>query len=161
MKKLCSKFLTFSILIFHPNLKSHIRYFLRFYYLGHLNQLKYLFADLIKKTPYKEIRFYGEFQQELLYAIPYAYWHYKNGTLKKTISSKDTKELYYFSPEHDEVYVKRKWRGNFSLEIPHAPHNHRLCMMRWAKVPYKEIYSNSLFIFDKPILIIANQYHIM
>jgi hypothetical protein len=44
-----------------------------------------------------EIDYDGEFGPELQLTIPYAYYLYINGQLKRTISSKDTR-CFYFSP---------------------------------------------------------------
>lgn len=48
-----------------------------------------------------------EFEYELQLVIPYAYYLYKNNLLKKTTSCIYTKELYYFSNNHKEKYIKR------------------------------------------------------
>ena len=83
------------------------RYFVRDNYFSRLYQTKYFLKDYVKKAPYKTVSFQGEFQQELTFALPFAYWHYLNGTLKGTISSKFTKELYFFSPNHQELFTSR------------------------------------------------------
>jgi len=121
--------------------------------------LKYFIRDRILQKPYKEIRFFGEFQQELLYVLPFAYWHYKNGTLKRTISSLHTKDLYFFSPDHREEFKTRRWLGNYTLEFPHGPHAFRISEMRWKQVPLKSYYRNDRFVYDKPLLILANRYN--
>ncbi len=102
----------------------------------------------------------GEFQQELMYVLPFAYWHYKNGTLKKTVSSKYTKEFYRFSPNHEERFEKRNWIGIFDYRIPNVAHVKTFNEKKWKAVPYKEWYQNDLFKFEKPILVIANRYNV-
>ena len=159
MNWLISKLLTGVVFVFHPLMKGQYRWFIRFYYLGSLRQLKFYHKDFVLKRVYKELKFFGEFQQELLYALPHAYWHYLNGTLKKTVSAKGTAPFYFFSPNHEERYVSRKWKGNFNTHFPNGPHNHRLNNLKWAQVPFKEHYSNNEFCFNKPTLVIANRYN--
>ena len=48
-----------------------------------------------------------EFGYELQLVIPYTYYLHKNNLLNKTTSSLFTKELYYFSKNHQEKYNKR------------------------------------------------------
>jgi len=159
LNRLLSKVCTLIIYLLHPATKSEYRYFQRFYYQSKLFELRHYVKDFVIKKPYKEIRFYGEFQQELLFAIPYAYWHFKNGTLASTTSSYYTNELYFFSPNHKEQFRNRRWLGNFVKDIPNAPHNHKLNNSKWMRVPYKDIFKNDHFLFDKPALVIANRYN--
>jgi hypothetical protein len=122
--------------------------------------LKYYWRDYVLKKPYKEIVFNGEFQQELINVLPFAYWHFKNGTLKTTASAKYTAPFYFFSPDHSEKYVQRDWTSNYSTEIPNSAHNFCLDKSKWLRVPLKEKYKNEKFTFERPILIIANRYNI-
>lgn len=152
--------LSLLILVTHPLSPSAQRWFVRLRYLGVFRQLKYFVKDHIIRKPYKVVRFNGEFQQELLHAIPFAYWHYRNGTLLKTISSEYTKDLYFFSKYHEEDNsIVRSPTGNENLEIPNAPHDSKLVMYKWLKVPFIEFYKNDLFKFEKEPLIIANRYN--
>ncbi|GAB3820347.1 hypothetical protein GCM10028895_20280 [Pontibacter rugosus] len=92
--------------------------------------------------------------------LPFAYWHHLNGTLGKTVSSKFTKELYFFSDHHEEKYEKRLNRLlKDSYEIPNMFHCPTVSFDKWAQVPLKEQYRNSHFVFGKPLLIIANKYN--
>lgn len=159
MKLLFNKLLTLFVFIRFPKVPSQFRYFIRFFYLGKIIQLKYFYKDYFDKRPYKEIHFDGEFQHELIYVIPFAYWHFKNSTLKKTVASKFTKSLYFFSPCHEERYNERNWKSNFNIEIPNSAHNFRLNTKKWERVPFKEYYSNKTFVYEKPILVIANRYN--
>lgn len=136
------------------------RYFIRDNYFSRITQLRYWYNDYIKKKPYKIVSFNGEFQQELTFALPFAYWHHLNGTLLGTISSKYTKELYFFSPNHKEEYSYRDWEGNYNYQIPNIAHNINFDYSKWAEVPLKKQYSNDIFVYDKPILIIANRYNV-
>ncbi|WP_255478541.1 hypothetical protein [Rufibacter sp. XAAS-G3-1] len=123
--------------------------------------MKFLFKDYFQKKNYKVISYRGEFDQELRYVLPFAYWHFLNGTLDKTISSKDTKELYFFSKNHEEKYDKRIWNETYMhYDVPNMTHSFTFSYQKWAPVPYKAHYANEVFKFDKPILVIANKYNI-
>lgn len=156
-----SKVLTFLIYLRYPSIPSQYRFFIRYYYIGLIYQLKFFVKDYVIRARYKIISYNSEFSPELKFVLPHAYWHYKNGTLKETIASKDTKELYFFSPKHREFYDKREWVDfNYDLDIPNSvDHNLKYDYSKWERVPLKEHYQNNIFIFDKPILIIANKYN--
>jgi len=104
-----------------------------------------------------EINCNTEFGYELQLVIPYAYYLFKNNMLKKTVSAKYTKELYYFSINHCEQYTTR----NFSLpDVPNkTPHVKELDYTKYVPPPYKEIYTNNYFVYDKPLLIIHNKFN--
>lgn len=124
-------------------------------------QFKYFIKDYYHNKKYKNIIYQGEFQQELTFVLPFAYWHYLNGTLEKTISCKGTKELYFFSPNHEERFTKRDWEQNAAdYQIPNMTHTNSLSHKKWAKVPLKQHYKNKVFLYEKPILIIANKFNI-
>ncbi|MEO7962154.1 MAG: hypothetical protein ABIR19_11435, partial [Ginsengibacter sp.] len=110
---------------------------------------------------YKSIEFFGEFQQELTFVLPFAYWHHLNGTLKQTVSSEGTKPLYFFSEDHTELPNKRDWFNNsIDYTFPNMTHSNSFSYRKWKQVPLKEYYRNNIFVFEKPILIIANKYNI-
>ena len=143
----------------HRNIPYDIRYYYRDTYYCQVTQWKYILKDYITKRPYKHIEFNGEFAPELLFVIPFAYWHYKNGTLKSTKSSKFTKELYFFSPDHQESFETREPEGNYNFEIPRILYSHDYAIDKFLPVPYKETFKNDVYVYDKPILIIANRYN--
>jgi len=136
-----------------------LRYYYRDTYYCQIAQLKYFIKDYITKPKYKIISFQGEFAPELQFALPHAYWHFKNGTLKSTNSSKYTKELYFFSPEHHESFDTRTNEGNYNFETPRVLYSQDYNMSKWAQVPLKEHYQNDIYKYDKPMLIIANRYN--
>jgi hypothetical protein len=138
---------------------SELRYFYRDTYYCKLAQWKYFVKDYITRAKYKVISFDGEFAPELQFALPHAYWHFKNGTLKQTNSSKFTKELYFFSPEHNECFDKRSNEGNYNFDIPRVLYSHDYDMSKWTQVPLKETYTNEIYKYEKPTLIIANRYN--
>ncbi len=136
------------------------RYFIRDNYYSRLVQASYYYKDYFNKKKYKVISYHGEFQQELTFVLPFAYWHYLNGTLDKTISCSHTKELYFFSENHIEQFSERVWKPTQDeFEIPNMTHNKDFTYGKWARVPLKQTYKNDTFVFDKPILIIANKYN--
>jgi hypothetical protein len=140
-------------------LPSELRYYYRDTYYCRLVQLKYVLQDYVIRRPYKEISFNGEFAPELQFVVPFAYWHFKNGTLHKTRSSKYTNELYFFSPDHEEYFETRTNEGNYNYETPRILYSHDYDMSKWEAVPYKAHYRNDMYVFEKPILIIANRYN--
>ncbi|MBC7914868.1 MAG: hypothetical protein H7Y07_12180 [Pyrinomonadaceae bacterium] len=136
-----------------------LRYFYRDTYYCQLLQLKYVLKDYVSKKAYKDIHFDGEFAPEIMYVLPFAYWHYKNGTLKSTRGAKYTKELYFFSPDHEEAYDIRTTEGNYNYETPRILYSHDYDILKWAPVPLKQKYANDVYVYEKPILIIANRFN--
>lgn len=143
----------------YPKVPAEYIYFYRDTYSCKLVQWKYLLKDYTFKKRYKEIVYNGEFGQELLFVLPFAYWHYKNGTLKSTHSCKFTKELYFFSPDHVEEFDSRTNEGNYNFEIPRILYSHDYNIDKWLAVPLKQHYQNEIYKFEKPLLIIANRYN--
>jgi len=161
MKSLILKLCTAYVRIRYPVMQYEYRYFIRDNYYSRLRQYKYLLNDYVYKKKYKTIHYNGEFQIEITHVLPFAYWHYLNGTLKKTVSCKNTKELYFFSENHEEKYEERDWTFNYNTyDCPNMTHSITKSYAKWAQVPLKEHYKNDLFVYDKPILVIANKYNI-
>lgn len=160
MRSIANKFLSLYVLLRYPKIPKDNRYFIRDNYAARIYQYKYFLKDYLLRSKYKTISFNGEFQQELTFALPFAYWHHLNGTLKKTVSSKYTKSLYFFSENHEETYENRDWKTNYEIEIPNVAHNVDFDYSKWAPVPLKAHYKNDIFIYKKPSLIIANRYNI-
>lgn len=145
----------------YPSLPRDLRYFVRDNYYARLNQIRFLLADYLDKKPYKVIDFKGEFDYELRYILPFAYWHHLNGTLKQTIGCINTKDFYFFSDNHLEPYDKRVWQAGYdSYDVPNMTHSPTFDFTKWERVPFKSQYKNDRFVFDKPLLVIANKYNI-
>ncbi len=159
MRWLISKLVSGLILIYNPTIPGKYRWFIHQKIDSYLYQIKFLFKDYFFKKPYKTIIFNGEFQQEILYAIPFAHWHHQNGTLLKTVSSKYTKQLYYFSQNHIEKFGCRNHEHNSPIEIPNAAHNFKIFTHKWSPPNYKKQFENNIIKFCKPILIIANRFN--
>jgi hypothetical protein len=159
LQNILNKFLGSYIHTRYRNIPYNLRFFIRDTYNCQIRQSKYFFSDYLSKKPYKEISFDGEFGPELQFVLPFAYWHFKNGTLKKTRSSKNTAEFYFFSPDHQEVFDIRTNDGNYNYEIPRILYSHNYNIEKWLPVPLKQQYRNNTFVFDKPILIVANRFN--
>lgn len=159
IRSFINKILSLFVWLRYGKLHPSIRYYYRDTYFCQLVQWKYVFRDYLFKKKYKEVEFNGEFAPELQFALPFAYWHFLNGTLKNTRSSKYTKELYFFSPQHEEAFETRTNEGNYNFEMPRILYSQDYDMSKWAPVPLKEKYANDLYKYDKPILIIANRYN--
>jgi len=161
MQQLFLKFLYVVAAIRYPAYRGDLRYFVRDNWYARLNQLQFLGRDYVAKEPYKVIEFQGEFDQELRYVVPFAYWHSLNGTLKQTISCSNTKPFYFFSENHDERYTQRIWQkayGNYNM--PNMTHSPTFDYSKWTPVPFKAHYCNERFVYTKPLLVIANKYNI-
>ena len=161
LNKLILKGLYVVAAIQYPAIKKDYLYFIRDNYFCRLRQLQFFKKDFLVKKKYKTTDFQGEFDQELRYVIPFAYWHYLNGTLKKTISCKNTSDFYFFSDDHEERYLERIWQKSYeNFDVPNMTHSISFSKTKWASVPYKKHYANSIFLYNKPILVIANKYNI-
>ena len=161
MKNYIRKFLLLLVVVKYPKVRKEYKYFIRDNYYCRLLQFKYLYKDYVKKEKYKTIEFQGEFDQEIRYVMPYAYWHYLNGTLKKTISCKGTKEFYFFSDNHEERYDERLWEKSYTnFTIPNMTHSISFSYRKWKRIPFREHYSNTIFRYSKPTLVIANKYNV-
>jgi hypothetical protein len=144
----------------YPRMREDLRRMVRDNWYARMLQAKYLLKDYLLKKPYKEIHFRGEFQQELLFVLPFAYWHHKNGTLRKTVSCRHTEALYFFSPKHEAAYNRRSVKATFeAFHIPNLSHSNHYSFHKWLPVPLKAQYANSIFVYEKPLLIIANKYN--
>ncbi|GAB3567279.1 hypothetical protein GCM10027578_17910 [Spirosoma luteolum] len=161
MQRLLLKFLYVIAAVKYPRIRKDLRYFIRDNYFSRLNQLWFLSADYVTKEPYKVIDYHGEFDQELRYVLPFAYWHFQNGTLKQTISCTDTGVFYFFSPDHVEAHPKRVWQAGYDYyDVPNMTHSPTFDYSKWTRVPLKKHYANNRFVYDKPLLVIANKYNI-
>ncbi len=157
--KLINKSLSLLVLLRYGKLPVDVRYYYRHTYYCQLVQLKYLLRDYVFKSKYKKIAFSGEFAPEVEFVLPFAYWHYKNGTLRQTTSSRYTRELYFFSPDHQESIDNRSDKGNYNYEMPRVLYSQDYNMHKWAQVPLKETYRNDIYVYDKPLLVIDNRYN--
>ena len=159
LHKILNKIFSLYVRLKYGKLHWTVRYYYRDTYYCKFVQLKYLIKDYVIKKPYKELSFQGEFAPELEFVLPFAYWHYKNGTLKSTAGASFTNEMYFFSPEHQEVFAERTNMGNYNYEMPRVLYSQDYDMKKWLQVPFKAHFKNDIYVYDKPVLIIANRYN--
>ena len=102
-----------------------------------------------------------EFGYELLSALPYAYNLFLKGQLSGTISSFDTKCLYFFSPNHVESNCKRSWDNMGKLWNEKFPnieiHRNQLDWDLFSPPPLKKHYESKKISFEKETLVIFNR----
>jgi len=104
-----------------------------------------------------DISYFGEFGYELMLVVPYAYFLHTKGRLRSTRGCTGTKELYYFSTHHTEEQRQR------TLQLPEfapnfTPHVHHLDRTAWLPPPYKQVYTNARFLYEKPLYIVHNKH---
>jgi hypothetical protein len=98
----------------------------------------------------------GEFGYELLAVVPYAYFLYTRGELKKTISSKDTECFYAFSPNHHALYPRRTYKPLIGFPIT-SLEVHDFDYSKWVPPPYKTQFKSDRFQWPKPLLVVCNK----
>ena len=128
-----------------------------------------------------------EFGIELALALPYAYWLHENNKLDKVVTSKGMKPFYYFCDNVEEKYDNRTIDNNAanmqSLPNPwiygtqldaklykdewehwesfyNAPNGIGILNYTQWKLPnFTRQYQNDRFVFDKPLVVVANRYN--
>ena len=128
-----------------------------------------------------------EFGIELALALPYAYWLHENNKLEKVVTSKGMKPFYYFCDNVEEKYDNRTIDNNAanmqSLPNPwiygtqldaklykdewehwesfyNAPNGIGILNYTQWKLPnFTRQYQNDRFVFDKPLVVVANRYN--
>lgn len=99
-----------------------------------------------------------EFGFEMYYHIGYAYHLHQQGLLEQTISCRDTKCFYWFSPRHQEKYERRGWVANYP-SIAQTPHE-LPDVSRWDVPDFAAQYVNHVdFGFGLPLLLVFNKYN--
>lgn len=144
----------------HPSADDKYRQLLKLKYTSWLHQWRYFLKDYVIRRPYKVIRARCEFGPELKFYVPFAYWHWKRGTLLRTESCKDTSAFYFFSPNHIEHDRHRGWVASES-DIPNSEdHGFWFNLQKWNTVPFREEFKGDLKLsVKKPLLIISNKYN--
>lgn len=110
-------------------------------------------------------QYFGEFAFELLTVVPYAYWLHRQGRLEFTVSTPDTRCLYWFSPHHEERPVARRYvpiteyptgvPGRLRYDRTAFPES--LDTSRWTPPPYRDVYRDERFRFDRPTCVVCNK----
>ena len=116
------------------------------------------------------IDLYPEFCYELFSAAPYAYWLKENDMLGTITTCVGMKPFYYFC---DDVIEKYEVRGldNLTNGVQNLPnswihHNPKVSgnkngihdYSKWIAPPYGEYYKNEEFVYDKPYIVVYNQF---
>jgi len=110
-------------------------------------------------------QYFGEFAFELLAVIPYAYWLHTQGRLEFTVSTPDTRCLYYFSKRHEERPIPRRYvpiteyplgrPGQFKYDRTAFPRT--LDRDRWLPPPYREVYAGERLSFEREPCVVVNK----
>ncbi len=128
-----------------------------------------LLADGMDRPPYESVshgtKYFGEFAFELLAVVPYAYWLHRQGQLKFTISTSDTRCLYFFSPNHEERSVARRYVPITEYPVGQAGMRRydrlafpdTLDTRQWLPPPYKELYRSDRFRFEREPCVVLNK----
>eukprot|EP01059_Diplonema_ambulator_P014364 TRINITY_DN2524_c1_g1_i2.p1 TRINITY_DN2524_c1_g1~~TRINITY_DN2524_c1_g1_i2.p1 ORF type:complete len:381 (+),score=105.80 TRINITY_DN2524_c1_g1_i2:1098-2240(+) len=103
--------------------------------------------------------FHSEFGFELIIMVPFAYYLHLNCYELNITTTPGASPLYSFAENVTEIDIKRQsLPEDFSccpLQTVHMP---KMSHDRWAPPPYKTLYQNWFFTYDKPILVISNKY---
>ncbi len=133
----------------------------------------------------RTIRANPEFASELVCIIPYVYWLHTQGKLEKVVTSKDMKPFYYFCDKVEEYFDMRtldnrnsgledtpnEWvhhnaesvTGKDYSELTEQQQNDVngvLDYSEWIPPPYTEKYKTDEFKFEKPVIVVNNNYNI-
>jgi len=133
----------------------------------------------------RTIRANPEFASELVCVIPHVYWLHQKGLLEKVITSKEMKPFYYFCDDVEEYFDMRTLDNrNSGLEdMPNEWVHHNaeavtgkdyselseeeqdnvngvLDYSEWKPPPYLEHYKTNEFKFEKPVIVVNNNYNI-
>ena len=137
--------------------------------------------DTLKKT----IRANPEFASELVCIVPYAYWLHSQDLLEKVVVSKGMKPFYYFCDNVEETFDTRtldnrnsglekapnEWVHHNAVAVTGKDYseltikeqndvNGVLDYSEWIPPPYAEYYKTDEFNFEKPVIVVNNNYNI-
>ena len=105
-----------------------------------------------------DLSYDGEFGYELISVIPYAYWLHEQGKLGSMTVCNGMEPFYYFSQQYKAGFEQRRYVTPKGYPIQNI-HVRFLNTMMWSPPPYKDIYKNQEFVFEKPLLIVCNKYN--
>ena len=127
---------------------------------------RYPFVEMLPSPmePRIDIDYGGEFGPELSTVVPYAYSLFREGKLGRVATSRDMTCFYYFCSAVEEKYASRVFlppdrRSKLGLPNPDE-HTGQLDLAQWDAPPYREVYHNDVFRWDKPTLVISNKYNL-
>jgi hypothetical protein len=113
----------------------------------------------------KQLVVVSEYGPELILWASYYYYLFKTGLLFDNVikTYKGMRPYYYFLPDAQVVEREgnRTWLGaeHRPLLLNRTEHVHRFDTRCWTPPPYRAAYTNSLFSFEKPLLIIHNKHN--
>ncbi len=111
-----------------------------------------------------EIEAFDEFGYILWYYAPVSYHAFLEGKLVSTKSKIGTKPVFYFSKNHKEENIHHD--PPLLAKILHPEEHYTSCYeisdpkfirKDWTPPPYKEIFKNDIYVYDKPLLTIHNK----
>eukprot|EP00659_Diplonema_papillatum_P002726 gene2726-4240_t len=109
------------------------------------------------------LEFHSEFGMEFIIAAPYAYYLHTQCKRLSILSVKDTKAMYFFADDH-KTYAHRSRKFVVNEDFAGFPlstiHVKQLPTQEYTPPPYKSMFKNSFFVFDKPILVITNKFQV-
>jgi hypothetical protein len=107
----------------------------------------------------------NEFGNEVICYIPYYYYLYsKNLLFDNKITTYKGMECYYYFMNSENIIIKediRHWicPAQRPLLVNNNEHVNQFNSDFWLPPPYKSIFRNDIFLFEKPLLIIHNKYN--
>jgi hypothetical protein len=105
----------------------------------------------------KDFDIVGEFGVELAVIIPHIKWLSDNQMLGN-ISIYEKMEPFYYFAKNFKVKQNKK-RAPQIMSIPNGQyHLKQLNLSQYSPPPYKQIYKNNIFTYNKPILVICNKH---
>jgi hypothetical protein len=110
-------------------------------------------------------KYFGECAFELMAVIPYAYWLHREGRLSFTVSTEDTRCLYYFSPRHQERSQSRRYVPITEYPVGRpgpVRYDHKgfpevLDTSRWLPPPYRDVYSPEAVRWPRETCVVFNK----
>ena len=131
----------------------------------------------------KIIDIHPEFCYELVCTVPYAYYLHKKNMLEKIVTCKGMSPFYYFCDTVEEKYIERTLDNtdNGVQNLPNGWLHHNapavfgkgfgeltkeeqsqaigvLDYSEWEMPPFKKHFKTSKYNFDKPMIVICNQW---
>ncbi len=111
-----------------------------------------------------KIEAFDEFGYILWYYAPISYDAFLKGKLISTKSKIGTKPVFYFSENHteDEIHYDPPMLKKTLQPIEHFTSCYKIegplfIKDNWTPPPYKKIFKNDVYVYDKPILTINNK----
>lgn len=117
----------------------------------------------------KTLQYTNEFGGEVAIFIPYIYYLWKNNLLQITDKTpvetfEGMQPFYYFvDPKLMKYKNTQRWFGHDQVKNSCIPLRNKSYMTHdvdpkyWIPPPYREVYKNDEYVYDKPLLVITNK----